>query len=65
MSASFFKIIYRFGYVPKSRRKEETDNVHNTKGFLSTDLRDVNAVPTKEKQQQVFQSLKVFYDQCY
>ena len=35
------------------------------KSFSSTDLRDVNAIPTKEKQQKVFQSLKIFYDPCY
>ena len=35
------------------------------KGFFSTDLRDVNVIPTKEKQQKVFQGLKVIYDPCY
>ena len=34
------------------------------KGFSSTDLRDVNAIPTKEKQQKIFRSLKVIYDPC-
>ena len=35
------------------------------KSFSLTDFRGVNAIPTKEKQQKVFQSLKVFYDSCY
>ena len=33
--------------------------------FSSKDLRNVNAIPTKEKQQKVFQNLKLFYDPSY
>ena len=57
----FFGIIYRFSYVPKCRRKEEKDNVHNTKRLFVNRF-DVNAISTKEKQQKVFESLAIFYD---
>ena len=35
------------------------------KSSSSTDLRDVNTIPTEEKQQNVFQGIKIIYDPCY
>ena len=48
--------------MPKCRRKEETDNVHNTKNLFVDRFVWCNAIPTKEKQQKVFQSLNIIYD---
>ena len=65
VSASFFELFIDLAMCLNAAARKEQIMCTTQKSFSSTDLRDFNAIPTKEKQQKVFQSLKIIYDPCY
>ena len=62
VSAFFLALFIDLAMSLHAAAKKEQMMFTTKKGFSSTEMPDVNAISTKEKQQSVFQSLKVFYD---